>query len=242
MSFIELYIKFEQSEADRKNERKDYNSDSDEEFESNYEVVDPDGDEDQVLKKLERIHFPMEANVTDVANALANQHPFEEPSFMRTLDLEAMYTPEFPEYMNTHGEFAVGMKFSSKEAVIMAMKDYTVCRGVDYQGYESESLTFYAKCTQYGSGRMGYLKCVRCQVIGVCHRQRCDCDKFQVDRIPCRHVFAFCANQRLDWQVYVHDVYKMDQLQKVYRTRFRPLGNPTTWPSYHGRRFVPNLF
>ncbi|XP_016192063.1 uncharacterized protein LOC107632933 [Arachis ipaensis] len=73
-------------------------------------------------------------------------------------------------------------------------------------------------------------------------RQRCDCGEFQVDRIPCRHVFACCANQRLDWQAYVHDVYKMDQVQRVYRTRFRPLGNPTTWPAYNGPRFVPNPF
>ncbi|XP_029149658.1 uncharacterized protein [Arachis hypogaea] len=43
-------------------------------------------------------------------------------------------------------------------------------------------------------------------------RQRCDCSEFQVDRIPCRHVFACCANQRLDWQVYVHEVYNMDQV------------------------------
>ncbi|XP_057756256.1 uncharacterized protein LOC130975482 [Arachis stenosperma] len=41
-------------------------------------------------------------------------------------------------------------------------------------------------------------------------QQRCDCGEFQVDRLPCRHVFACCANQRLDWQLYVHDVYKMD--------------------------------
>ncbi|XP_016195801.1 uncharacterized protein LOC107636840 [Arachis ipaensis] len=73
-------------------------------------------------------------------------------------------------------------------------------------------------------------------------RQRCDCGEFQVDRIPCRHVFACCANQRLDWQVYVHDVYKMDQIRRVYRARFRPLGNPTTWPSYNGPRFVPNPY
>ncbi|RYR38299.1 hypothetical protein Ahy_A09g043295 [Arachis hypogaea] len=26
-------------------------------------------------------------------------------------------------------------------------------------------------------------------------RQQCDCGEFQVDRIPCRHVFACCANQ-----------------------------------------------
>ncbi|XP_025661237.1 uncharacterized protein [Arachis hypogaea] len=73
-------------------------------------------------------------------------------------------------------------------------------------------------------------------------RQRCDCGEFQVNRIPCRHVFSYCANQRLDWQVYVHDVFKMDQVRRVYRARFRPLGNPTTWPSYNGPRFVPNSY
>ncbi|QHO43549.1 uncharacterized protein DS421_5g163690 [Arachis hypogaea] len=73
-------------------------------------------------------------------------------------------------------------------------------------------------------------------------QRRCDCGEFQVDRIPCRHVFACCANQRLDWQVYVHDVYKMDQVRRVYRVRFRPLGNPATWPAYHGPRFVGNPF
>ncbi|RYQ90768.1 hypothetical protein Ahy_B09g096767 [Arachis hypogaea] len=34
----------------------------------------------------------------------------------------------------------------------------------------------------------------------------------------------------------------MDQVRHVYRARFRPLGNPTTWPAYNGPRFVPNLF
>ncbi|XP_057755559.1 uncharacterized protein LOC130974720 [Arachis stenosperma] len=72
-------------------------------------------------------------------------------------------------------------------------------------------------------------------------RQRCDCGEFQVDRVPCRHVFACCANQRLDWQLYVHDVYKMEQVRRVYRARFRPLGNSTTWPVYHGPRFVGDV-
>ncbi|XP_025625404.1 uncharacterized protein [Arachis hypogaea] len=71
---------------------------------------------------------------------------------------------------------------------------------------------------------------------------RCDCGEFQIDRIPCRHVFACCANQRLDWKVFVNDVYKMDQIRRVYRARFRPLGNPATWPAYHGPRFVGNPF
>ncbi|RYR48587.1 hypothetical protein Ahy_A07g034624 isoform C [Arachis hypogaea] len=61
-----------------------YNSDSEEEFESNYKVVGLDGDEDQGDET-------MAPDVIDVANALANEVPFEEPSFMRVLDLEAMH-------------------------------------------------------------------------------------------------------------------------------------------------------
>ncbi|RYR18945.1 hypothetical protein Ahy_B03g063570 isoform B [Arachis hypogaea] len=45
------------------------------EFESNYEVVNPNEDDDEV-------DDTMETNVAEVANALANQHPFEESFFM----------------------------------------------------------------------------------------------------------------------------------------------------------------
>ncbi|XP_015949777.1 uncharacterized protein LOC107474655 [Arachis duranensis] len=212
VTFIEMYIEFEQSAADREIELEEYNSDSEEDFESNYEVVDPGGNEDEADEA-------MVADVADVANALANQQPFVEPSFMRSLDLDAMHAPEYPQYLNAgvvgstgpdwlprpdrpvrpdrscrsnrtssvyqidrfdrtghldrigrsdyskicdviaaelplmpDGEFTVGMEFSSREAVIKAMKDYTIRRGVDYRVHESEPTTFYAKCTQYGAG------------------------------------------------------------------------------------------
>ncbi|RYQ89728.1 hypothetical protein Ahy_B09g096225 isoform B [Arachis hypogaea] len=74
------------------------------------------------------------------------------------------------------------------------------------------------------------------------HANQLASGNIQVDRIPCRHVFACCANQRLNWKLYVHDVYKMEQVRRVYRARFRPLGNPTTWPAYNGPRFIPNLY
>ncbi|RYR22325.1 hypothetical protein Ahy_B03g067616 [Arachis hypogaea] len=45
------------------------------------------------------------------------------------------------------GKFAVGMEFSSREAVIKAMKEYTLRRSVDYHVYESEPLAFYANHT-----------------------------------------------------------------------------------------------
>nr|XP_025685558.1 uncharacterized protein LOC112786393 [Arachis hypogaea] len=148
ISCIELYIEFEQSEADRNIELEDYDSDSEEDFESNYEIVGPGEDEDGA-------DGTMNADVAEVANSLANSLPFQEPSFMRSLDLEAMNAPEFPQYMNAElpvvadGEFMVAMEFSSREEVIKAMKDYTIRRGVDYRVYEPEPATFYAKYAQY---------------------------------------------------------------------------------------------
>ncbi|RYR61604.1 hypothetical protein Ahy_A04g018793 [Arachis hypogaea] len=71
-------------------------------------------------------------------------------------------------------------------------------------------------------------------------RRRCDHGNFQVERLPCHHASACCANQRLDWQVYVSDVYKMSEIWKVYRVEFVPLGNTETWPNYPGLTMVTN--
>ncbi|RYQ83308.1 hypothetical protein Ahy_B10g101959 [Arachis hypogaea] len=163
ISCIKLYIEFEQSQADRHIELKDYDSDSEEDFESNYEIIGPGEDEDGA-------DGTMNADVAEVANALANSVPFQEHSFMLSLDLEAMNAPEFSQYMNAaelpvvaDGEFTVGMEFSSREEVIKAMKDYTIRRGIDYWVYESELTTFYAKCTQYGKGCDWLIKVTKMQ-------------------------------------------------------------------------------
>ncbi|RYQ83852.1 hypothetical protein Ahy_B10g102715 [Arachis hypogaea] len=119
------------------------NNDSEEEFEANYEVDDENDDGDLAGNPA----------VQNEADAIVSQHPFGVPSFMRTLDLEAMHTSEFPEYANTgegnvvaeDGEFSVRMEFGSRESVISAIKSYTISRGVDYT-------TFYAKCKGYGAG------------------------------------------------------------------------------------------
>ncbi|RYQ87528.1 hypothetical protein Ahy_B09g095044 [Arachis hypogaea] len=147
----EASIASEYRASNRNIELENYNSDSEEDFESNYEIVGPGENEDGA-------DGTMNADVAEVANALANSLPFQEPSFMRSLDLKTMNAPEFSQYMNAElpvvadGEFTVGMEFNSREEVIKAMKDYTIRRGVDYRVYESEPTTFYAKCTQYGKG------------------------------------------------------------------------------------------
>ncbi|RYR19440.1 hypothetical protein Ahy_B03g064209 [Arachis hypogaea] len=141
--FVQFQTRYVMDEASM---QEMFSIDSEEEFESNYECVGPDGDEDQG-------NGTMDPDVTKVANALANELPFGEQSFMRVLDLESMHVLEFPEYITAEisiiadGEFAVGMEFSSREAVIKAIKEYTIRRSVDYLVYESEPLTFYVKCT-----------------------------------------------------------------------------------------------
>ncbi|RYR32085.1 hypothetical protein Ahy_B01g057083 [Arachis hypogaea] len=290
----------------------------------------------------------------------------------------------------TDGEFVISIEFSSREIVIAAIKDYTIRWGVNYRVCESEPITFYAKCVQYGTNcnwliRASLIKRKFCWVIrryngshtcsritisqdyakinsdmiveyarlyergeltlngsigshvsnmlwssimdtaGVLkgarnlpitslvkttfyrlnelftrkraevetrlnaghvfseyainklqlnqeaagniqvnmfdrqnevfevhemprgleyavnlHQRHCDCGEFQTYRIPCHHVFACSANQRLDWQQYVHDIYRMEEIKKVYRARFKPLGNPATWPMYQGPRHIPN--
>ncbi|RYR70934.1 hypothetical protein Ahy_A02g005241 isoform A [Arachis hypogaea] len=71
-------------------------------------------------------------------------------------------------------------------------------------------------------------------------QRHCDCGHFQVERLPCRHVLACCTNQRLDWQVYVHNVYKMSEICKVYRSEFVTMGDPSTWDRYEGAKVIAN--
>ncbi|MED6189080.1 hypothetical protein PIB30_092211 [Stylosanthes scabra] len=126
-----------------------YYSDNEEEFEGNYEM--DDANEEDVLE------HDTESEVEDVANALANELPFQEPSFMRVLDEDAMKAPEFAEDMNPGptygpgGKFAIGMEFNSRESVIKAVKESTIFRGVDYWVRESEPTTFYARCVQHAT-------------------------------------------------------------------------------------------
>ncbi|RYR59597.1 hypothetical protein Ahy_A05g025499 [Arachis hypogaea] len=124
------------------------NNDGEEEFEGNYEVNDENDDRDLAGNPA----------VQNEADAIVSQHSFGVSSFMRTLDLEAMHAPKFPEYANMgegnvaaeDGKFIVGIEFGSRESVISTIKSYTISRGVDYTVYKSELQTFYAKCKVMG--------------------------------------------------------------------------------------------
>ncbi|QHO56105.1 uncharacterized protein [Arachis hypogaea] len=156
---IELYVEFETVEAegiqnelevedDRAAVYEGMNSDSEEDFEATYEAGDEDEDGDVGVEKAAH-------NV--VVHPSISQ-PMNVPPFMRELDLDAMHAPEFPEYSNIgvpdpeDGEFRIGVEYSSRKSVVAAIRSYTIARGVDYEVYESEPQTFYAKCKMYGRG------------------------------------------------------------------------------------------
>ncbi|RYQ79472.1 hypothetical protein Ahy_Scaffold6g108223 [Arachis hypogaea] len=100
--------------------------------------------------------------------------------------------------------------------------------------------------TMLCTGLIDEMRCLRSEmtsekVLVVDLTQRtCDCGHFQVERLSCRHVIACCANQCLDWQLYVHDVYKMTDVHKVYRFEFTSLGDLETWLAYEGPTLVAN--
>ncbi|RYR56851.1 hypothetical protein Ahy_A05g022565 [Arachis hypogaea] len=82
--------------------------------------------------------------------------------------------------MVSDDEFVVEMEFSTRESVIVTIKYYTIRKGVGY----------WNKVFEMPSG-VEYVVDLR--------QRQCDCGEFQVDRILCRHIIAFCANQLLDW-------------------------------------------
>ncbi|MED6222651.1 hypothetical protein PIB30_066365 [Stylosanthes scabra] len=88
-----------------------YYSDSEEEFEGNYEISEPN-EEDPA-------EYEIESDVEDVANALANELPFQESSSMNVLDIDALNAREFAKDMISgpsivrDDEFAIGMELTS---------------------------------------------------------------------------------------------------------------------------------
>ncbi|RYR13861.1 hypothetical protein Ahy_B04g070627 isoform D [Arachis hypogaea] len=156
---IELYVEFEDIEADEiqndldiEDDRaavyEEMNSECEEDFEATYEAGDEDEDGD----------VGVEAEVENVVVHPAVSQPMNVPPFMHNLDLDVMNAPEFLEYANIgvadpeDGEFRIGIEYCSRKSVVAAIRSYTISRGVDYNVYESEPLTFYAKCKTYGRG------------------------------------------------------------------------------------------
>lgn len=61
----------------------------------------------------------------------------------------------------------------------------------------------------------------------------CTCGKWQTYRIPCSHLIACCANQKIRHEMFIGEWYKLENISKVYAGKFEPVpkkGAPR-WPS-----------
>ncbi|RYR57057.1 hypothetical protein Ahy_A05g022799 [Arachis hypogaea] len=128
---IELYVEFENVEADEIQNDLDIeddraavyermNSDSEEDFESTYEAGDEDEDGDVGVEAT-------------AENVVVHQQ------------LVSVVDPE-------DREFRIRMEYSFRKSIVAATRSYTISRGINYNVYESKPQTFYTKCKTYGYG------------------------------------------------------------------------------------------
>src|SRR5262249_50167007 len=61
--------------------------------------------------------------------------------------------------------------------------------------------------------------------------QTCDCNKWQIYRIPCSHAIAASAHVRVDSNSYVGHWYTWSNQLQVYNAHFLPLGDELDWPA-----------
>ncbi|XP_016170719.1 uncharacterized protein LOC107613291 [Arachis ipaensis] len=49
-------------------------------------------------------------------------------------------------------EFQIGQSFQNKDEAVLSVKDYSICRGVEYRVLESNHLKYRGKCKEFGKG------------------------------------------------------------------------------------------
>ncbi|RYQ89198.1 hypothetical protein Ahy_B09g095968 isoform B [Arachis hypogaea] len=68
----------------------------------------------------------------------------------------------------------------------------------------------------------------------------CDCGYFQALHFPCQHALACCAYSRVTWSSYVHSVYQISSVFRVYQMGFTPPIPEGFWPPYNGPTVIPD--
>ena len=79
-----------------------------------------------------------------------------------SLNLEAMHARTFPGFsiggggefpsLTGENELQVGQQFRDKEAVLFAIKNYSIRRSVEYKVLESDHIKYHGKCKYFGNG------------------------------------------------------------------------------------------
>ncbi|XP_072060171.1 uncharacterized protein [Arachis hypogaea] len=68
----------------------------------------------------------------------------------------------------------------------------------------------------------------------------CDFGYFQALHYPCCHAIACCAQSRLDWSIYVDEVYTMQKVFRVCQMGFVLPIPEGLWPPYDGLTVIPD--
>nr|XP_029145714.1 uncharacterized protein LOC114924643 [Arachis hypogaea] len=68
----------------------------------------------------------------------------------------------------------------------------------------------------------------------------CDCGYFQALHFSCQHALACCAYSRVTWSSYVHSVYQISSVFRVYQMGFTPPIPEGFWPPYDGPTVIPD--
>nr|XP_025673285.1 uncharacterized protein LOC112772527 [Arachis hypogaea] len=74
------------------------------------------------------------------------------PPHFSTLNLEALgqQADGGPTVGGSSTEFQIGQSFQNKDEVVLSVKDYIICRGVQYRLIESDHLKYHGKCKEFG--------------------------------------------------------------------------------------------
>ncbi|MED6129315.1 hypothetical protein PIB30_106700, partial [Stylosanthes scabra] len=129
----------------------------DEDVEAEDEVLPEDeeavDDEDIHEDVLEETNFFSYGQSSLTQPAITER--YDHPGHFTSLNLNAMrpdrsFLQGGPDEDPTN-EFEVGQQFDNKEAVLMAVKTYSIRRAVEYKILESDQLKYSVRCIQYGA-------------------------------------------------------------------------------------------
>ncbi|MED6137910.1 hypothetical protein PIB30_069458 [Stylosanthes scabra] len=130
----------------------------DEEVEVEDDVMPEDkdavDDEDIHEEVLEETNFFIHGQPSLTQPAITER--YDHPGHFTSLHLNVMrqdrsFLQGGPDDDPTN-EFEVGQQFDNKEAVLMAVKTYSIRRAVEYKILESEQLKYSVRCIQHGAG------------------------------------------------------------------------------------------
>ncbi|MED6193147.1 hypothetical protein PIB30_016241 [Stylosanthes scabra] len=132
------------------------NHDSDNDQEDNEPVVVPQSEEDDEEEEDEveeqRVNYFQWAQPAYAQPEMTRQ--YDHPAHFRSLNLDAMNLGSFgfqggPDD-DPVDEFEVGQQFDDKEAVLMAVKTYSIRRAIEYKIIESDRLKYAVQCANFG--------------------------------------------------------------------------------------------